>query len=436
MHVRCARHARSCTGVPVKQTLPAIREPIPGPNSRALTERLRMAECPEVTDLRDPPPFWERGLGSNVFDADGNRYVDLVSSFGAACLGHAHPELAEVSAEQSGTLLHGMGDVFPTQRKLELLEALQARLPGDLGQVILSSSGSDAVESALKTAMCATGRGAFIAFEGAYHGLGFGALSVTHRRHFREPFQARLAGATHFVPYGDSSALEGLLAAGDIAAIVVEPIQGRGGLRTPPSGFLNALREAADAHGSLLIFDEVFTGWGRSGRWLCCERYGVLPDLVAIGKALGGGYPISACAGRHEVMQAWGESQGEAIHTSTHLGNPLGCALALKVIEIIERDGLLARNWELGRESLERLRSGLAGVAGVRDVRGCGLMLGVELSSAQHAYDATRRALERGWIWLPSGEHGNVIYLCPAYNIESELLQAGIEMLIDLVAAP
>ena len=154
MHVRCARHARSCTGVPVKQTLPAIREPIPGPNSRALTERLRMAECPEVTDLRDPPPFWERGLGSNVFDADGNRYVDLVSSFGAACLGHAHPELAEVSAEQSGTLLHGMGDVFPTQRKLELLEALQARLPGDLGQVILSSSGSDAVESALKTAMC------------------------------------------------------------------------------------------------------------------------------------------------------------------------------------------------------------------------------------------------------------------------------------------
>ena len=146
--------------------------------------------------------------------------------------------------------------------------------------------------------------------------------------------------------------------------------------------------------------------------------------------------PLGAGIASPEGMAGWGTSQGEAIHTSTHLGNPLGCALALKVIEIIERDGLLARNWELGRESLERLRSGLAGVAGVRDVRGCGLMRGVELSSAQHAYDATRRALERGWIWLPSGEHGNVIYLCPAYNIEAELLQAGIEMLIDLVAAP
>lgn len=394
-----------------------------------------MAECPEVTDLREAPPFWERGRGSNVFDVDGNCFVDLVSSFGAACLGHANPELAEVSARQSDALLHGMGDVFPTRLKLELLEALQARLPGDLGQAILSGSGSDAVESALKTAMRATGRSEFIAFEGGYHGLGFGALSVTHRELFRAPFEARLAGATHFVPFGNAAAVRSLLAEREIAGIVFEPIQGRGGLHMPPAGFLQELRDLASEFDALLICDEVFTGWGRSGRWLACERYGVVPDLVAIGKALGGGYPISACAGGREVMQAWGPSGGEAIHTSTHLGNPLGSALALAVLKIIERDGLVARNWELGRAALARLSAGLEGAAGVRDVRGCGMMLGVELDSGARAADMTAQALQRGWIWLQSGAAGDVIYLCPSYNIDSTILEAGIDTLVELVVA-
>lgn len=266
-----AREARSCFGVPLKETLPEIREPLPGPNSVALAERLRLTECPEVTDLREAPPFWERGRGSNVFDVDGNCFVDLVASFGAACLGHANSELAEVSARQSQTLLHGMGDVFPTRLKLELLEALQARLPGDLGHAILSSSGSDAVESALKTAMRVTGRGGFIAFEGGYHGLGFGALSVTHRELFRAPFESRLASATYFAPFGDAAAVRGLLNQHEIAGIVVEPIQGRGGLRIPPADFLQQLRTLATEFDALLICDEVFTGWGRSGRWLACE---------------------------------------------------------------------------------------------------------------------------------------------------------------------
>lgn len=419
----------------MKETLPEIREPLPGPNSIALTERLRMAECPEVTDLRDPPPFWERGRGSNVYDVDGNCFVDLVASFGAACLGHANPELAAVSAKQSETLLHGMGDVFPTRLKLELLEALQARLPGDLGHAILSSSGSDAVESALKTAMRVTGRDGFIAFEAGYHGLGFGALGVTHRELFRAPFESRLASATYFAPFGDAAAVRSLLNEHEIAGIIVEPIQGRGGLRVPPAGFLQELRALATEFDTLLICDEVFTGWGRSGRWLACERYGVVPDLVAIGKALGGGYPISACAGRREVMQGWGPSSGEAIHTSTHLGNPLGSALALAVLEIIERDSLIARNHELGRSALERLHAGLDGVAGAVEVRGCGMMLGVQLDSPARAADVTARALQRGWIWLQSGAAGDVIYLCPAYNIDAAILEAGLDTLVELVSS-
>lgn len=413
---------------------PELVTAVPGPESRALATRLARVECPAITDLSGPPIFWERGAGANVWDVDGNRYVDLLAGFGASCLGHAHPALARAAARQSEALLHAMGDVYPARVKVELLEAIEARLPGDLGLAILSGSGSDAVESALKTALRVTGRGRVLAFEGAYHGLGFGALDATHRPEFRAPFQERLAGLTVFAPYGDVAAAERALAAEPFGAILVEPIQGRGGIRMPPPGFLSGLRELADRHGALLVFDEVYTGWGRTGRWLACEHEGVLPDVVALGKALGGGFPLSACAGRREVMERWGAARGEALHTSTHLGNPLGCAIALAVIGELESARLLERAETLGRHALARLRGELAEAPGVREVRGRGLLIGVELDEPERADRAVRAALERGLILLGEGADGRVLSLTPPLNIDPGVLDGALDTLVGLLS--
>jgi len=418
----------------VPDTLPEIRGPVPGPRSRGLARRLAAVECPEVT-ARDGLVFWERGEGANVYDVDGNRYVDLLAGFGAACLGHGDAGLARVASGQSRALLHAMGDVYPASVKVDLLEALEAALPGDLGLAILSGSGSDAVESALKTALRVTGRADVLAFEGAYHGLGLGALDATWREHFRAPFRERLAGRTVFVPYGDADAARAAIAAGDFGAILVEPVQGRGGIRPAPGGFLPALRDMADASGALLIADEVYTGLGRTGRFLACEHDGVLPDVVALGKALGGGFPISACAGRRAVMEAWGASTGEALHTSTHLGNPLGCALALEVLARIERDGLVARAERVGASLLARLRHGLAAAPAVIDVRGRGLMIGIELDTAARADAAVAAALGSGWILLGEGDDGRVLSLTPPLTIDEALLHGATERLVEILSA-
>lgn len=413
---------------------PEIRTEIPGPRSRELLRRLARVECPAITATDGDLLVWERGAGANLWDVDGNRFVDLIGGFGAAVLGHADPGLASAAARQSAALLHSHGDVYPARVKVELLEALEAVLPGDLGGAILSGSGSDAVESALKTALRVTGRAGVVAFEGAYHGLGFGALDATHREEFRRPFRERLPGRTHFAPWGDLAAVRRELESGGFGAILVEPIQGRGGLRLSPEGFLCELRELADRFDALLIADEVYTGLGRTGRWLATEHEGVFPDVVALGKALGGGFPISACVGRRHVMDAWGASSGEALHTSTHLGNPLGCALALEVLQRIERDELLARADRLGKRLLARLARELAGVPSVREVRGRGLMLGIELDSPERADRVIGDALRSGWILLGEGYDGRVLSLTPPLTIAERLLDGAADRLVELLS--
>jgi 4-aminobutyrate aminotransferase/(S)-3-amino-2-methylpropionate transaminase len=377
-----------------------------------------------VTCLSEPPVFWQRGRGANVWDVDGNRFVDLSAGFGAAVLGYAHPEIADAVAAQARRLQHSLGDVSPADVRLELLEALERVLPGDLGCAILSASGSDAIESALKTALVATGRADVIAFEGAYHGLGLGALDATHRAEFRDPFRARLAGRTCFAPWGDAAAVRELLIARDVGAILVEPIQGRGGVRLPPAGFLRELRELADASGALLVADEVYTGLGRTGSWLACEADGVLPDVVALGKALGGGLPLSACAGRESVMRRWPASSGEALHTHTHLGNPIACAAGLATLRALERGGLVERARLEGARWLEALREALAGRPGVREVRGRGLLVGIELDSAERARRAAHDLLLGGWIVLTEGPRADVLALTPPLDTPRELLDA------------
>jgi len=408
---------------------------VPGPRSRALAQRLAAVENPEVTCLAEPPPiFWSRGSGVNVLDADGNRFVDLLAGFGAAVLGYAHPQVTAALVAQAGELQHAMGDVYPAERKVELLEALVRVLPGGLGGVILSGSGSDAVESALKTALLATGRPGVVAFEGAYHGLGLGALDATHRDDFRAPFRARLAGKTRFVPWGDADAARRAVRESDAGAILFEPIQGRGGLVFPPAGFVSALREIADETGALLIADEVYTGMGRTGRWLACEHEGVIPDVVALGKGLGGGLPLSACAGRPDVMSAWPASRGEALHTSTHLGNPLVCAAGLAVLRVLETESLVKRADEIGARWLTILRSRLAGSPHVREVRGRGLLVAVELDDAVFARTVVTRLLATGWITLGEGADGRTLALTPPLVIEASLLDAAAERLSELLA--
>jgi acetylornithine/succinyldiaminopimelate/putrescine aminotransferase len=406
--------------------LPRIQTPVPGPRSLALGERLARAECPQST-ARDPAPlFWERAEGANVFDVDGNRFVDLVAAFGVCALGHADAELARIGARQASALPHAMGDLYPSALKVELLERLAALLPGELGLGIVCGSGSDAVEAALKTALIATGRPGVIAFEGAYHGLSLGALDVTHREEFRAPFAGRLPRRSVFLPFGDAAAVRSVLRSGTIGAVLVEPVQGRGGIRPAPDGFLAELRALADESGALLIADEVYTGLGRTGRWLACEHDGVRPDLVALGKALGGGFPISVCLGRREVMQKWPPARGEALHTGTHFGNPLGCAIALGVLDALERRALPARAQALGERALARLRRTLAQAPAVREVRGRGLMLGIELASSERALAAAQALLQSGWIVLCEGERASVLSLTPPLTIDEPLLDAGL----------
>ena len=440
-----ARWARAFYTAPVPEdtapaTLPpALVTPIPGPRSLALAARLAEVESPGVTCLSPAPIFWQRAAGANVWDADGNRYVDLGGGFGVANAGHSHPRVVRAIAKQSAALLHAMGDVQPPAVKVQLLEALAARFPGGAARALLGCSGADAVEAALKTAMLASGRPGVVAFEGSYHGLSLGALDVTWRADFRAPFAARLPQRTAFARYGDAqdvlrAAQQCRNAGAEVGAVIVEPLQGRGGLRVPPAGFLAALREICDAQGWLLIADEIYTGFGRTGRWFACEHEGVVPDLLCAGKGLASGMPISACIGRAEVMAAWPKSTGEALHTQTFLGHPAGCAAALASLAAIEDEKMVQRAAETGAAALAHLRARTRGNPRVRELRGRGLMLGMECDSPQSAARACGEALRRGLILLPAGEDGRVLSLTPPLCIERGALEAALDELAGCLA--
>ncbi|MCG6957002.1 MAG: aspartate aminotransferase family protein [Gemmatimonadetes bacterium] len=446
------------------QRLPEIRVPPPGPASRALARRLRDVESRNVTQVTEKwPVFWDEARGANVRDADGNVYLDLTGAFGVALLGHAHPAVVESVRAQAGRLLHGMGDVHPPSGKVELLERLAALSPWEDARVVLSSTGSEAVETALKTALMATGRPGILAFEGGYHGLTMGALAATARSLFRDPFLARLYGGVAFAPfpdpvrYGAGAAerslarvceiLESGVTASDgsvhpIGAVLVEPVQGRGGARVAPDGFMARLsRMAADA-GALVIADEVFTGMGRCGEVLASARVGLRADLVCLGKALGGGMPLSACLAPRRVMDAWPESGGEALHTSTFLGHPLACAAGVAVLDTIEAEGVLERVRRVGGRLVTKLRTALGGLEGVADVRGLGLMLGIELArgpelepSAGAAARAARIALTEGVLMLPAGDHAHVLELTPPVELSDAQMARAVDVVARAVGA-
>jgi 4-aminobutyrate aminotransferase-like enzyme len=414
---------------------------IPGPRSRELAQRLRASESRGVTYLsNDFPTFWDSASGATVTDVDGNRFLDLTSAFGVATTGHANPAVSRAIAEQAARLAHGMGDVHPSAVKQALLDRLTAIVPMQPAKAFLCSTGSEAVEFALKTALLATGRPNALAFAGAYHGLAHGALEVTGIEKFRVPFLAQLRAATRFVAYPDrrdpaalARALEAveatLRADASLGAVIVEPIQGRAGVVVPPDGFLRGLRAACDAHGALLIVDEIYTGFGRTGTLFAIEHDGVSPDLLCAGKALGGGFPLAVTAGTAAVMDAWAPSQGEALHTSTYLGNPMGCAAALANIGEIERLDIVARARDLGPR-IDVLLAPLHGNGAVRDVRGRGALWGIECQDGGAAHAWTMRALRNGVIVLQSGPRGETLTVAPPVVIDDAQLERALAILV------
>jgi 4-aminobutyrate aminotransferase-like enzyme len=384
-------------------------------------------------------------------------YLDLTGAFGVGLLGHGHPGVVEAVRDQAGRLLHGMGDVHPPALKVELLERLAAVLPWPETRTVLASSGSEAVEVALKTAQVVTGKAGVLAFEGSYHGLTLGALATTSRSLFREPFEDRLPPGVVFAPFPDPvrhgaeagpralARVEELLERGApsgerIGAVIVEPVQGRAGARVAPHGFMARLSRLAREAGALVIADEIFTGMGRCGEVLASTRVGLDPDLVCLGKALGGGMPLSACAGTAPVMDAWPESAGEAIHTSTFLGHPASCAAGLAVLEAMEMEGTAGRARVLGGRLTRELRARLAGAPGVADVRGLGLLLGIELVEGEGLEPAAGRgarvaeaALALGVLVLPAGARGHVVELAPSVDLTDEQVECALDVLDQAV---
>ncbi|MST94465.1 MAG: aspartate aminotransferase family protein [Pedosphaera sp.] len=428
------------------------------------------------------PVVWQRARGVHVWDAEGKKYLDLTAAFGVAAAGHANPRVVRAGQQQMALLLHAMGDVHP--------HALKARLARELSRItferwaekrgtgsaergngkpahaprtthhaktIFCNSGFEAVEAALKTVLLATGRRGVIAFEGGYHGLGHGALNATHREHFRGPFRAQLGEFGRFVPFPFSSgssrreeahsknpklsepphvgcseteqAIRRIFRREKIGAILVEPVQARGGINMPPPEFLPLLRKLCDEHGALLILDEIYTGFGRTGKWFACEHTQTTPDLICLGKALTGGFPLSACVGRADVMDAaWPASTGEAIHTSTFLGHPVGCAMALAQIAEIKAGKLVERSAGLGRNLLNALEN-IHVPRTTPHARGLGLMAGLELRrpdgspATAESLRVIKEMLHQGFILLPEGEHANVISFTPPLTISEAQLR-------------
>lgn len=422
--------------------------------TRSTLDLLTRYESRNVT-FRDPdgswPVVWARARGAQVWDAEDKRYLDLTAAFGVAAAGHANPAVVRAGQRQMGRLLHAMGDVHPHALKAELARAL-SRLTFERwthrrhnGKTILGSSGFEAVEAALKTARLATGRRHVIAFRGGYHGLGYGALNATHREHFREPFRDQLGEFGLFADFPTDSKsvqktrheLEAHFRKHPVGAVLVEPVQARGGIKVPPANFLPLLRRLCNRHGALLIVDEIYTGFGRTGRWFAVEYAGVVPDLICLGKALTGGFPLSACVGRADVMdRAWPVSTGEAIHTSTFLGHPVGCAMALAQIAEIRRRKLPRASAATGKWLLRELARLTAPNNHYRLLaRGTGLMAGLEVQHADgrpataECLALVKRMLHRGFILLPEGEHANVVGFTPPLTITRSQLKAALRAL-------
>ena len=412
-------------------------------SSEEVRERIRALEGTGMRTFWEPEPVvWARTEGCHVWDAEGRPYLDLYAGFAVANVGYCHPRVTEAILAQAGVMTH-CPSAAPSEVRAALYERIAAIAPPGLDRVLLAITGAMADEMAVQLARAATGRRNVITFSGAYPGRSVGALRYTGKRAYREQFG--VAAEADFIPFPDphrspwagerepGAAALALLehALGDPASgveppacVLVEPIQGNGGVVIPPDGFLRGLRELCDRTGTVLVFDEIQCGFGRSGRMWASEHEGVVPDLMTIGKGIGGGLPLAALLGRAELMTTW---EPDAV-TSTFLANALPAAAGCAAIDVLREEGLVERSAELGERALARLRKELTGVD---DVRGRGLFIGLELADADRAAERQRSLRANGVLVGRGGRAGNVLIVAPPLVIEEDLLDTGLDAIAE-----
>ena len=366
------------------------------------------------------------GSGSRVVDVFGKEYTDLMAGWGVTCIGHSHPALVRAIAEQAGRLMQTT-NIFYTLPQLDLCDRLAELTPAPITRTFLTNSGTEAVEGAIKLAHRATGRKVFVSTKGAFHGRTLGALQVIGTPKHRDPY-APLLPEQILVPFDDLAAAQRAVDR-SVAAFIVEPVQGEGGVNVPSPGYLRGLRELCDASGALLIFDEVQTGVGRTGTWFASEHDGVQPDVITLGKGLGGGFPVAAFLTTEAVAAT--VSLGD--HGTTFGGNPLACAAANATLRVIEDEKLVARAAELGARLQERLLGFAKATPGAAiTARGRGLLQALVLRDPARAAALPARAIERGV--LVNVTAGNVVRFFPALNIPEDDLWPALEIVLELAA--
>jgi acetylornithine/succinyldiaminopimelate/putrescine aminotransferase len=350
--------------------------------------------------------------GSWLDARDGRRYLDLIAGIGVSALGHGHPAVRQALTEQARRHLHVMvyGE-YILEAQARLAGRLAEVLPTGLERIYFTNSGTEAIEGALKAARKFTGRQQFVAFEGAYHGDTMGALALGGNPVFRVPF-GNLPGPVRYLPYGDEQGLDAIDA--DVAAVVIEPVQAEGGVRVPSRDFIRALSARCTSSGALLIFDEVLTGLGRTGRLFACEHFDVVPDVMVLAKALGGGLPLGAFCARDEIMFTLARDPPLG-HLTTFGGHPLSCATGLAALEVIVGERLWQRAAAIGaylRDGLERLVE-----RGIEQVRGLGLLIGLEFSDAAWVRRFVAATIDRGVIinWTLNADR--VVRLAPPLTL-------------------
>ncbi|MFL5653598.1 MAG: acetylornithine/succinylornithine family transaminase, partial [Ktedonobacteraceae bacterium] len=365
-----------------------------------------------------------RGSGALLWDDAGREYIDCTAGHGVANIGHGRPEIAAALASQAQQLIT-CPEIVYNDIRARLLERLARLTPEGLNHFFLCNSGTEAVEGALKFARLATGRTGIIATLRGFHGRTMGALSTTWERHYREPFAPLVPGVSH-VRYNDLAAMEAAIN-DETAAVIIELVQGEGGVHVASEEYVSGLSALCRERGALLIVDEIQTGFGRTGRLFACDHYNLQPDILCLAKSLAGGIPIGAVCLGSRVMESGRLAPG--VHGSTFGGNPLACAAALTALDILEREALPERAATLGSRALDRLSKLSTHSSIMREVRGRGLLIGIELSRRVQPY--LEALLERGILALPAGP--NVIRLLPPLVITEEQLERALDIVEEVL---
>ena len=440
----------------VRPDLPIINGPLPGPRARAVIERDERVVSPSYT--RCYPLVAERGEGALVEDVDGNRFLDFNAGIAVVATGHCHPRVVKAVQEQAARLMHMSGTDFYYEEMVALAEKLAEIAPGDMARrVSFGNSGAEAIEGSIKLARWSTKRDKIIAFYGSFHGRTLGALSLTARKAVqRAGFGPLIPGVVH-APYPncyrcpvgqkpescavecvgfiENTLLKTVAPPEETAAIVVEPVQGEGGYIVPPRIFFDELARVASQHGILLIFDEVQSGMGRTGRMWAADHFDAVPDIIAVAKGIASGLPLGDTVARADLM-TW----PPGAHASTFGGNPVACAAALATIALLEEE-LISNAARMGAYLMDRMREWPHRFAQVGDVRGLGLMIGIELVRDRETREkapqlrdrVVQMAFERGLLVLGAGD--NSLRLCPPLVITREQCAFALETLEECLTA-